>query len=136
MNIEGSDLLAPPCLLAHGFLLVISAWSGGFAQGLGYERFLSLYGSSRNRSLLFSTPHWKITEMRHLEEFTFKCLAGLTLDGRLKTKITTGNNAGWGNLETQDAVRVDCLPKPTPRYIMKNAYRVYLLKDLQIVVLQ
>lgn len=68
--------------------------------------------------------------MRHLVEFTFKCLAGLILAGRLKTKITSGNNAGWGNVETQKAAHVDSLPKPTPRYIMKNTYRVYLLKDL------
>lgn len=55
---------------------------------------LSPHGSSRNRSLLISTPHWKITEMRHLEEFTFKCLAGFSLAGRLRAKITSGNNAG------------------------------------------
>lgn len=77
--------------------------------------------------VLFSTSYWKITEMRHLEEFTFKCLAGLILAGRLKTKIRSGNNAGWGNFETQKAARV---PNPTPRYIMKNTYRVCLLKDL------
>lgn len=74
--------------------------------------------------------------MRQLEEFTFKCLAGLILAGRLKTKITSGNNAGWGSFEIQKAAHVDCLPKLAPGYTVKNTYSVHLLKDLQIVAPQ
>lgn len=43
--------------------------------------------------------------MRHPEEFTFKYLVDLILDGRLKIEITSGNNAGEGNFETQETAR-------------------------------
>jgi len=35
-----------------------------------------------------------------------------------------------GGILKLKAAQVDCLPKPTPRYILKNTYGVYLLKDL------
>lgn len=83
---EHWGLWASCSISSPGPRILIPAWSGGFAWGLGYESFLSPCGSSRNRSWLFSTPHWKITQARHLGEFTFQCLAGLILAGKGKTK--------------------------------------------------